>query len=418
MLSKMLTAFVRSGYLKVIDADGVVHEFGEKGSGPFVSVRLHDRSLHTKIPLNPELRTAEAYMDGTLSFEDGSGLDDLLRLYGHNETALYEFGWLKIGTAVSQFLRRFQQFNPKGRAGANAQHHYDLNEEFYRLFLDEDMVYSCAYWLDPARESLEQAQINKFRHIASKLQLEPGMRVVDIGSGWGSLAIYLARQFNVHVTGVNVAKEQLAASRRRAREAGLDNLVTFIEQDYRDIEGPFDRVVSVGMMEHVGVGYFDTYFAKIRDILTPEGLAMIHAIGRMGPPGTTGPFIRKYIFPGGYVPALSEVFGSTERTGLWVGDTEILRVHYADTIHEWLKRFRGAREQVLKMYDERFFRMWEFYLVAVETGFRYGQTMVYQLLLSKSRDAIPLTRDYITDGDREAAAGPSLREVPRTASTG
>ena len=414
----MLTAFVQSGYLKVTDADGIVHEFGERNSGPSVRLRLHDNSLHTAIAFNPELRTAEAYMDGTLTFEEGSHLDDLLQLYGANESALYEFGWLKLGTAISQLLRRLQQYNPKRRAGANAQHHYDLNEAFYRLFLDDDMVYSCAYWLDPARESLEQAQINKFRHIASKLQLEPGMRVVDIGSGWGSLAIYLARHFNVHVTGINVATEQLTTSRRRVAEAGLDDLVTFIEQDYRDIEGAFDRVVSVGMMEHVGVSYFDSYFNKIRDILTPDGVAMIHAIGRRGPPGTTGPFIRKYIFPGGYVPALSEVFAATERSGLWVGDAEILRIHYADTIRAWLDRFRAARAEIVKMYDERFFRMWEFYLVAVEAGFRYGQTMVFQLLLAKTRDAVPLTRDYITDGDRNIAKGPPLRDVSKSASAG
>jgi cyclopropane-fatty-acyl-phospholipid synthase len=265
------------------------------------------------------------------------------------------------------------------------------------------MSYSCAYFSHP-EESLEAAQQNKLRHIAAKLKLSPGMSVVEIGSGWGGLAIYLAKACGVNVTAINVSPEQIASARQRAAAAGVADKVTFVEQDYRELTGTFDRVVSVGMMEHVGVPYFDAYFNKIQELLKPGGFAMVHAIGRMSPPGSTAPFIRKYIFPGGYVPALSEVFASTERTHLWVADCEVLRLHYYWTIKHWRQRFMARRAEVVTMMGERFARMWEFYLGAVELGFLTGSNMVYQLLLSQGRDDVPVIRDYIVDDERKLDA--------------
>jgi cyclopropane-fatty-acyl-phospholipid synthase len=264
------------------------------------------------------------------------------------------------------------------------------------------MTYTCAYFSHPD-ESLEAAQKNKLRHIAAKLRLSPGMTVAEIGSGWGALAIYLAQNCGVHVTAVNVSPDQLAVSRERAQAAGVADKITFVEQDYRELPGQFDRVVSIGMMEAVGVAYLDDYFNKVQNLLAPGGFALIHAIGRMSPPGTTAPFIRKYIFPGGYVPALSEVFASTERTHLWVADCEILRMHYYWTIRQWRQRFMARRAEVVAMMGERFARMWEFYLGAVELGFLHGSNMVYQLLLSKRRDDVPVIRDYIVDEERALA---------------
>ena len=259
--------------------------------------------------------------------------------------------------------------------------------------------------LFPTPEStLEEAQIAKLRHIAAKLKLQPGMRVAEIGSGWGALAIFLAKECGVHVTAINVATEQLAESRKRAEAAGVLDRITFFERDYREITGTFDRIVSVGMMEHVGVNHFNEYFGKVKSLLAPGGFAMIHAIGRMSPPGSTAPFIRKYIFPGGYVPALSEVFTSLEREGLWVADCEILRLHYYWTIRHWRLNFEAKRPEVIAMMGERFARMWEFYLVAVELGFLHGSNMVFQLLLANERDAVPVIRDYIVDEERVLVA--------------
>jgi cyclopropane-fatty-acyl-phospholipid synthase len=343
-------------------------------------------------------------MDGKLTFEEGSGVHDFLMLFSVNRQALYSYGSQRVMQKIWRALRRWHQANPIGAAAKNARHHYDVSSELYQLFLDKQMQYSCAYFRDPENETLEQAQQNKLIHATTKLQLKPGMTVAEIGSGWGGFAIHLARETGAHVTAINVSPEQLKVSRERAQEAGVAELIDFRELDYRNLRGKFDRVVSVGMMEHVGIGHFDEYFWTVRDLLKDDGYAFIHCIGRMSVPGTTGPFIRKYIFPGAYVPALSEVFAATERNGLWVADNEILRLHYYYTCQHWRKRFAANREAAKRIYDERFCRMWEWYLSAVELEFLHGSHMVFQLLLAKTRDAVPITRDFMIDAERAAQA--------------
>jgi cyclopropane-fatty-acyl-phospholipid synthase len=291
-------------------------------------------------------------------------------------------------------VRAFQQYNPIGKAQQNVAHHYDLSRDLYELFLDEDLQYSCAYF-ENGDETLEEAQAKKKRHLAAKLRLQDGQRILDIGCGWGGLALDLARRANVEVLGVTLSEEQHAVAVQRAKAAGLEGRVRFELRDYRQVTGPFDRIVSVGMFEHVGVARYDEFFGKVFSLLPDDGLAVLHSIGHMSPPSTASPWMRKYIFPGAYSPALSEVFAATERQHLWVSDVEVLRVHYADTLKEWNRRFQKNRARVADIYDERFCRMWEFYLISAETMFRTGAQMVFQMQLARTRDAAALTRDYI-----------------------
>ncbi|MCW3476196.1 SAM-dependent methyltransferase [Limobrevibacterium gyesilva] len=395
LLSNLLTKFVQNGTLRLVAADGESHLFGGKRPGPVVTIRLHDPALHRKLFLNPELHAGEAYMNGTLTFEDGSNVGDFMYLFSLNRAGLGGHASQKLLRSVWRGLKRWHQANPIGVAAANARHHYDISTDLYRLFLDDGLNYSCAFFSDPEHDTLEDAQRNKLARITAKLRLQPGMTVAEIGSGWGSLAIHIAASTGVHVVAINVSPEQIGIARERAAEAGVADRVEFRELDYRALEGRFDRVVSVGMMEHVGIGNFDAYFSKIRDLLTDDGYAFVHCIGRMLPPGTTGPFIRKYIFPGAYVPSLSEVFASTERTALWVADMEVLRLHYYHTLRHWRARFAAHRDRAAALYDERFCRMWEYYLAAVEVGFLNGSNMVFQLLLSTRRDAVPIVRDFM-----------------------
>ncbi|HYY85346.1 MAG TPA: cyclopropane-fatty-acyl-phospholipid synthase family protein [Beijerinckiaceae bacterium] len=397
-LSHMLTSFVRVGTLKVIDAEGSTHLFG--GSpGPSATMKLTDRSLYTKLFLNPELHAGEAYMDGRMSFVEGSTLRDFLTLFSVNRLSLGSYPLQKVLRRVSRGLKRFQQANKVGEAQANVAHHYDLGNDFYRLFLDEGMQYSCAYFTDPG-ETLEQAQRNKLRLIAAKLRLAPGLKVLDIGSGWGDLALYLAAMEDVDVTGVTLSREQHALSNEKARAAGLAHRVRFELLDYRSMQGRFDRIVSVGMFEHVGVHHYPEFFAQVNALMQDDGLMLLHSIGHMSPPGTASPWLRKYIFPGAYSPALSEVFPVVEQASLWVTDLEFLRVHYADTLREWHRRFEANREKIAAMYDERFCRMWEFYLISAEMMFRTGSQLVFHMQLARRRDAAPVVRDYVTDTQR------------------
>ncbi|MEP0233602.1 cyclopropane-fatty-acyl-phospholipid synthase family protein [Roseibium sp.] len=399
LLSSLLKSFVKRGQMRVYDAEGDLHEFGSGTDGPTVAIRLHDKKLYRSLFLNPELAAGEAYMDGSLTLEEGSTIYDFMFLFSINRAPL---GSNPVQGLLRRFwkaFRRRQQKNNVERAKEQARHHYDLSTEMYRLFMDEGLNYSCAYYSSPD-DTLEQAQAAKLNHLVAKLDLQPGMEVLEIGGGWGSLAIRMA-QAGAKVTSLNVSPEQVKIAEERVRAAGLEDKIQFVLKDYREFEGQFDRVISVGMMEHVGIGHLDAYFGKIKDCLTDRGYAVIHSIGRMTPPGTTGPFIRKYIFPGGYVPALSEVFASTERLGLWVCDNEILRLHYYYTIRDWRLRFEARREDAAKLYDETFCRMWEFYLCAVELGFLHGSNMVFQLLLSKERDAVPIIRDFIVDNERK-----------------
>ena len=396
-LSHMLKSFVRIGSLKVIDAEGGVHVFGG-APGPNVTMVLSDPTLYRKLFFNPELHAGEAYMDGRLRFEDSS-LRDFLTLFSKNRLQLGAYPLQKVLRRISRALKRFQQANPIGKAQKNVAHHYDLGNDFYRLFLDEGMQYSCAYFLDDG-ESLEQAQGNKLRLIAAKLNLKPGLRILDIGSGWGDLALYLGSVAEVDVTGVTLSKEQHALSNQKAAAAGLSDRVRFELLDYRNVQDRFDRIVSVGMFEHVGVSHYDEFFAKVNALLEDDGLMLLHSIGHMSPPGTASPWLRKYIFPGAYSPALSEVFTSVEKASLWVLDLELLRVHYAKTLNHWWQRFEANRDKIAAMYDERFCRMWEFYLISAEMMFLTGSQLVFHMQLARKRDAAPIVRDYITDLQR------------------
>ena len=400
-LSHMLKSFVRIGTLTVIDASGRIHVFAG-APGPRATIRLTDRSLYRKLFFNPELHAGEAYMDGRLSFE-GSTLRDFLTLFSVNRLSLASYPLQQVLRRISRALKRFQQANPIGKAQQNVAHHYDLGNELYRLFLDQGMQYSCAYFLSD-EDTLETAQQNKLRLIAAKLALRPGLRILDIGSGWGDLALYLGRIAEVDVTGVTLSKEQHALSNRKAHEAGLSHRVRFELQDYRNVEGRFDRIVSVGMFEHVGVHHYGEFFAKVNALIEDDGLMLLHSIGHMSPPGTASPWLRKYIFPGAYSPALSEVFAAVEPVGLWVTDLEFLRLHYAKTLNHWHARFEANRAAIAKLYDERFCRMWEFYLVSAEMMFRTGSQLVFQMQLARRRDAAPIVRDYITDTQRALLA--------------
>lgn len=411
LLSNLLKRFIRNGTLTLIDAQGQPHRFGGRLPGPAVTLRVHDKALYNRLALNPELYAGEAYMDGTITFEAGSSVGDLMAVFAANRGGLAGHTSQRALRRFWRAARRWHQANPMPKAAANARHHYDISTDIYRLFLDEGLNYSCAFFADPQTDTLEQAQTAKLDRIIAKLRLAPGMRVSEIGSGWGSLAIRIATTTGAAVTAINVSPEQIRIARERAAQAGVAALVTFRELDYRVLEGKFDRVVSVGMMEHVGLQHFDEYFGKIRSLLTDDGYAMIHSIGRMLPPGSTGPFIRKYIFPGAYVPSLSEVFAATERCGLWVSDMEVLRLHYYHTLRHWRARFAENRTQAAAIAGERFCRMWEYYLAAVEVGFQNGSNMVFQVLLSAKIDAVPIVRDFMMASGAACESGHDDREA-------
>ena len=398
LLNSMMARFVKVGTLIIIDADGVQHQHGT-GEEPKSTVRLKDKKLYRKLFLNPELHAGEAYMDGSLVIEGGN-IRDLLKIFALNRSGLRGHPVQKILKAWLKRIRKWHQRNPAAASRKNVQHHYDLSNEFYKLFLDENMQYSCGYW--PSEDiSLEEAQRLKMAHIAAKLNLKPGMRVLDIGCGWGGLSIYIAQNFDCEVVGVTLSDEQLALGQARVKAAGLEDKVSLRLQDYRHVQETFDAIVSVGMFEHVGVAHYEEYFSAIRDRLTDDGCALVHSIGRKGGPGTNGAWIRKYIFPGGYSPALSETFAEIEKSGLWVTDCEILRLHYAHTLREWDKRFQANRDKVAEMFDEAFCRMWEFYLIVSEFSFRHGKHMNFQIQLSKTVGALPLSRNYMIEAEEK-----------------
>lgn len=394
MWRRLLERVVCTGHLVIVDADGRTYAFGD-GSGAEVRVAFRRPGLGRWLMLRPDPRLGEAWMNGELDIERGE-LFDFLDLLARNYAEGRHRGWLSWLEMVEWPLRRLHQLNFARRAQRNVAHHYDLGNSFYRLFLDRDLQYSCAYFEQPG-EDIDGAQLAKKRHIAAKLALEPGMRVLDIGSGWGGLALYLASRFDCEVTGLTLSHEQLELATARAQEAGLAHRVRFLLQDYREHRGSYDRIVSVGMFEHVGINHYSTYFACVRRLLAPGGVMLLHSIGRMAGPGITSPFIRKYIFPGGYIPALSEVLPAVEAEGLWLADVEILRLHYAETLAAWRRRFLARRAEVKAMYDERFCRMWEYYLVASELFFRRLDGMVFQMLLARERDSLPLVRDWMVE---------------------
>ena len=398
LLAKLLSRLVRNGHLTVIDPCCGTWRFGG-GDGPAVSVRLTDKALPAQLLANTSLALGEAYMDGTLRIETGS-LRDLLSICMADLDTVDALPGKRIRQGLDAFLSRRLHHNPINRARCNVAHHYDLSTELYDLFLDTDRQYSCAYFAT-GKETLDEAQALKKRHIAAKLLLKPGFDVLDIGSGWGGLALELARQHQARVTGLSLSREQIAAARASATQSGLPERVAFELRDYRQEKGQYDRVVSVGMFEHVGRSGFDDYFNTIQRVLKPDGVALVHAIGTMAPKGGSDPWIRKYIFPGGYLPSLSETIAAAERSGLWVTDVEVLRLHYAETLRHWSERFAAERETARVLYDERFCRMWEFYLAICEMAFRHGRLMVFQIQLAKRRDVVPLTRDYIAAAEAD-----------------
>ena len=394
LLSGFFSRLIIKGRLVIRDPWDCVHQFGPDQT-PFVRIRITTPAAMRNILLWPDLNAGEAYMDGTLVIEEG-GLRDFLYLCTLNQAALYSYWPSRALTALGRALRKLQQINPRARAAANVAHHYDLSGALYDLFLDADRQYSCAYFPE-GNESLEQAQLRKKQHIAAKLLLQPGQRVLDIGCGWGGLALHLAQTPGTEVTGITLSQEQWKTATQRAADAHLSGRTHFHLRDYRDENGEYDRLVSVGMFEHVGVNHYPAFFNKCRAVLKPDGVGLLHAIGRMEPPAATNPWIRKYIFPGGYCPALSEVLGAIEHSGLWVTDIEILRPHYADTLRHWQERFQASRDTARALYDERFCRMWEFYLASCEMSFRTGRMMVFQILFARNRDAVPRTRAYMDD---------------------
>ncbi len=392
LFGRLLKRVIRKGTLNVIDASGQLHSFGGE-PGPTVTIQITDARLYRKLFVNPELHVGEAYMDGKLLVTQGR-IRDVLTLFALNRQSVRNHPLQKLVRGTMKKLKRLNQRNSQKSASANVRHHYDLSNDFYRLWLDNDMNYSCAYFAKP-EDTLEQAQQNKLRHIAAKLDLKPGQRILDIGCGWGGNALYIASVADVEIVGVTLSVEQHALATLRAKERGLEKRVHFELMDYRNVQGPFDRIVSIGMFEHVGIDHFLEYFSKIRDLLTPDGLALVHSIGRKGGPGQTGAWVRRHIFPGGYSPALSETLAAVEKSGLWVTDIEILRLHYAKTLREWENRFQCHRAEVATMMDERFCRMWEFYLIASELAFSHGKHMNFQLQLTRNVEALPLTRDYM-----------------------
>jgi cyclopropane-fatty-acyl-phospholipid synthase len=402
LLARLFDRVLTKGRLRVVDAGGTLHDFAG-APGPSAAIRLNDPALHRKLIVRPRLYLPEAFVDGTLTIEEGS-LYDLIDLLQLNLEAMHDGVLSRLLNGSYTFLRRVHQYNPLSRARRNAAHHYDLSDQLYELFLDRDRQYSCAYFRGED-DDLEQAQLDKKRHIAAKLMIEPGQKVLDIGSGWGGLALYLAGECGADVTGLTLSVEQHKAATRRAAAAGLSDRVRFHLRDYREEPGRYDRIVSVGMFEHVGVNHYPAFFAKVKSLLTPDGVALLHSIGRMDGPGSTAPWIRKYIFPGGYVPALSEVVPVVERQRLWITDVEILRLHYARTLRAWRRRFEQNRDRIKAIYDERFCRMWEMYLVGSEIAFRRGGLLVFQMQLAKTVDTVPLTRDYMLDWEREKTAG-------------
>jgi cyclopropane-fatty-acyl-phospholipid synthase len=391
LLPMFLRRLVRRGSFTITTAGGKTYTFGD-GRGPPVAVRFTSAKAQRSVLLDPELKFGEAYMDGTFIVERGSIADVLAVLFGQERYVSPI--WALLPRLMRYLFRRLQHFNLRSRARHNVAHHYDLDGRLYRLFLDGDEQYSCAYF-ESQDQSLDDAQLAKKRHLAAKLCVKPGAKVLDIGCGWGGLALYLAEIAGAQVTGITLSQEQYKRAQNRAIERGLSRDTAFHLIDYRDADGRFDRIVSVGMFEHVGVGFYDVFFRKCAQLLTDDGVALLHTIGRSGPPGITNPWIAKYIFPGGYIPALSEVLPAIQRAGLLVSDVEILQLHYAETLKAWRERFLAHRDEVMRLYDQRFVRMWEFYLACSEMAFRESDMVVFQIQLARHKGATPATRDYI-----------------------
>ena len=392
LISYLKNLFKEDGFI-LVDANSIEHAIGKPKKEIPIRIRLLDKSLHYKLLLLPDLYFGEAYTDGSLVIENGSiteFLDIVLKNIGRNEINLYA----KIIKKIKGTYRYVTNFNLISKSKKNATHHYDISEKLYDLFLDSNRLYSCAYFKNE-NDSLETAQNNKIDHIIKKLNLKPNQKVLDIGSGWGSLAIEIAKKTQCEVLGITLSENQLKHSIQKTKEMNLENQVRFKLMDYRELNEKFDRVVSVGMFEHVGRKFYKNYFKTVNKLLKEDGVALIHTIGSVVSPRDPHPWITKYIFPGGYTPSLSEIAGPIEKSGLIISDMEVLRMHYSHTLRHWKERFIGKKDEVLAMFDEKFFRMWEFYLASCEMTFKWGDQVVFQLQLSKKFDSVPARRDYI-----------------------
>jgi len=394
LLTRLFNKMIREGDLTIVDYRGTVHRFGSPSATirP-VTFRFTDAATARAVAMGPAIGAGEGYMNGTLIMEDGD-IKDLVDLVTYNvrwdrDNPVRLGLWRQAAIAA-----KLDQINFSRRSKRNVAHHYDLSDRLYDLFLDADRQYSCAYY-DRDNDSLETAQSHKKAHIAAKLDLQPGQRVLDIGCGWGGMALYLHRVAGVDVTGVTLSKEQLKVARKRAADAGVADHVRFELIDYRALTGQFDRIVSVGMFEHVGLPHYRQFFDKVHSLLTPDGVALIHSIARADGPGATDPWTAKYIFPGGYAPALSQIAPAVERAWLWITDIEVLRLHYALTLEEWYRRAVAAEAKIVALYDARFYRMWQFYLSAAIAAFRNDGHINVQVQLTRKRNALPITRDYM-----------------------
>lgn len=412
ILESFLRRLIQTGAIDVVLASGKRFRAGDVTANP-PRIRFVTAAAQARFLRDPELAFGELYMDEQLLVEQGT-IYDVLLVGMHNLVAGGDIVWLKLLNSARVAFRKLRQRNDPDSARLHVAHHYDLDGKLYDLFLDADRQYSCAYF-EYEGQSLDEAQLAKKRHIAAKLLVEPGQKVLDIGCGWGGMALYLADFCRASVVGVTLSEQQLGTARQRANERGLARAAEFRLEDYRHVGERFDRIVSIGMLEHVGVGYFDAYFQKISELLTDDGVALVHSIGDTAGPHATNPWVDKYIFPGGYIPAISEIMPSIEKAGLLIADVEVLRLHYAETVRAWRQRFEARRREAAALYDERFCRMWEFYLASSEAGFRLGQMVVYQLQLAKRVNTLPLTRSYIQEREDELRATEQQRRAFRLA---
>ena len=407
LLDRAFKAVLAQGTMRVTGPDGVTRSYGD-GTGSPVHLLIKTAEAARKLVFDSDLFLGECYMDGSIDVKDCT-IYDVLALLMANVEANKMPAPARLMYGLRRFKKRIDQYNPVGKAKENVAHHYDLSGALYDLFLDRDRQYSCAYFEGPDA-SLEDAQLAKKRHLAAKLMIKPGMKVLDIGSGWGGLGLYLAETCGAEVTGVTLSEEQHKLSNERAEQRGIADRVKFHLKDYRHLDQRFDRIVSVGMFEHVGVGHFAEYFGKIRTLLADDGAAVVHSINRSDGPGATSAWVKKYIFPGGYIPALSEVVPQIEGAGLYITDIEILRLHYAETLREWAHRFADHRDRARDIYDERFCRMWEFYLAASECAFRFGGMNNFQIQFCRNQHALPLTRNYMIKEEERLRAIDSKRQ--------
>jgi len=413
LIDKLLGKLIRKGRLTVVVAGGKPRDFGP-GDGPELTVHVVDGRTAFAIARNPRLGLGEAYMDERITIDGGDILDLMRLVVGANRWEEKGAGRKALNKGKKKWRALFRR-NEAKTSRKNVAHHYDVGNDLYRLFLDDDMQYSCAYFTDPAN-SLEQAQADKKAHIAAKLDLKPGQRVLDIGCGWGGTALYLNRVADVDVLGITLSEEQLKVARQRAADAGVADRVKFELIDYRSLEGRFDRIVSIGMFEHVGAKHFDEFFATCRELLTDDGVMLLHTIGKYGKPAAPDPFTDKWIFPGYHLPSISQLAASTEKMKFIISDIEILRVHYAYTLDHWLRRTQKARAKIVALYDERFFRMWEFYLAGGIVAFENGSMCNYQVQYLRDRNAVPITRDYMIEAERRyRAMGDAPASKPKRA---